>query len=98
MRAAHPLPMNSSRSAGRTRRDVMTCLPWGRNYLTCLLTSFVISNMLTDDLPAKTALSAASELIIRLFFLSWRPFFLIYAHSFFVISVRGMGLLPTTSD
>jgi len=97
MSAAHPLPMNSSRSAGRTRRDVMTC-PEGRiDYLTCLLTSFVISNMLTVPLPPKTAFSAASALILRRFFLSWRFRFLMYCHSFFVTSVRGMALVPTTA-
>ena len=45
-------------------------------YLRCLFTSFVISNMLTDDLPPNTAFSEASPLIIRLFFLSCSPFFL----------------------
>ncbi len=39
-------------------------------YFRCLPTSFVISNMLTVDLPPKTAFSVASALIIRLFFLS----------------------------
>ena len=67
-------------------------------YFKCLLTSLVISNMLTVALPPKTGLSAASALIIRLFFLSWRPFFLMYAHSFYVTSVRGIGFEPTTSD
>ena len=45
-------------------------------YLRCLLTSFVISNMLTEDFPPNTAFSVASALIIRLFFLSWSPCFL----------------------
>ena len=45
-------------------------------YFRCLLTSLVIANMLTDALPPKTAFSLASALIIRLFFLSCRPFFL----------------------
>src|SRR6185503_8073187 len=45
-------------------------------YFKCLLTSFVISNMLTDDLPPNTAFSEPSALIIRLFFLSCRPCFL----------------------
>ena len=49
---------------------------WRARYLTCLLTSFVISNMLTVFLPPKTAFNVSSELIIRLFFLSCRPFFL----------------------
>src|SRR5438067_1871807 len=33
--------------------------------------------------------------MLRRFFLSCRLFFLMYAHSFFVSSVRGSGLLPT---
>src|SRR5579871_6820567 len=45
-------------------------------YFTCLLTSLVISNMLTCALPPNTCFSASSDLIMRLFFLSWRPFFL----------------------
>jgi hypothetical protein len=45
-------------------------------YFRCLFTSFVISNMLTDDLPPNTAFSVLSALIIRLFFLSCSPFFL----------------------
>src|SRR6185436_2149813 len=67
-------------------------------YFRCLLTSFVISNMLTVALPANTGFSASSALIIRLFFLSCRPFFLMYAQSFLVTSVRGIGFEPTTSD
>src|SRR5216117_162678 len=67
-------------------------------YLTCLLTSLVISNMLTCALPPNTALSASSDLIIRLFFESCSLFFLMYAHSFLVSSVRGSGFGPTTSD
>ena len=39
-----------------------------RCYFKCLLTSLVISNMLTVALPPKTAFSAASALIMRLFF------------------------------
>ena len=39
-------------------------------YLTCLLTSFVIWNMSTDFFPPKTALRAASALIMRRFLLS----------------------------
>src|SRR4249920_1695888 len=53
--------------------------------------------MLTDALPPKTAFSGPSALIMRLFFLSCRPFFLMYAHSFLVTSVRGIGFDPTTS-
>ena len=45
-------------------------------YFKCLLTSFVISNILTVALPPNTGLSMSSALIIRLFFLSCRPFFL----------------------
>ena len=46
------------------------------DYFRCLLTSLVIANMLTWLLPPNTALSASSALIMRLFFLSCRPFFL----------------------
>src|SRR5688572_33502362 len=53
--------------------------------------------MLTVDLLANTALSVPSALIIRLFFASCSLFFLMYAHSRFVTSVRGIGLEPTTS-
>src|SRR5258708_2514414 len=53
--------------------------------------------MLTVALPPNTAFSASSALIMRLFFLSCRPFFLMYAHSFLVTSVRGIGFDPTTS-
>src|SRR4029450_9841348 len=53
--------------------------------------------MFTVALPPKTVLSVGSALIIRLFFASCSPFFLMYAHSFLVTSVRGMGLLPPTS-
>ena len=47
-----------------------------RNYFTCLLTRLVISNMFTWALPPKTGFSAASALIMRRFFWSWRLFFL----------------------
>src|SRR5690606_5798109 len=40
----------------------------------------------------------SSALIMRRFFLSCRPFRLMYAQSFLVTSVRGMGLLPITSE
>src|SRR5688572_18561349 len=53
--------------------------------------------MLTVDLLANTALSVPSALIIRLFFASCSLFFLMYAHSRLVTSVRGIGLEPTTS-
>ncbi len=42
----------------------------------CLFTSFVISNMFTWPLPPNTGFSVSSALIMRLFFLSCRPFFL----------------------
>src|SRR5437879_11519582 len=70
----------------------------GCAYFRCLLTSLVISNMLTCALPPNTGFSMSSDLIMRLFFLSCRPFFLMYAHSFFVTSVRGIGFEPTTSE
>src|SRR5882757_4643949 len=66
-------------------------------YLRCLLTSLVISNMLTVALPPNTAFKLSSALIMRLFFLSCRPFFLMYAQSFLVTSVRGIAFDPTTS-
>src|SRR5262245_21891764 len=56
-----------------------------------------MSNMFTDDLPPKTALSVASALICRLFFESCSLFFLMYAQSRLVTSVRGIGLPPTTA-
>src|ERR1700741_4368762 len=68
-----------------------------RNYFRCLLTSLVISNMLTVFLPANTGFSLSSALMLRLFLASCRPFFLMYAQSFLVTSVRGIGLSPITS-
>src|SRR5690242_8773952 len=53
--------------------------------------------MLTVALPPNTGLSASSALIIRRFFASWSLFFLMYAQSFLVTSVRGIGLAPITS-
>src|ERR1035437_193304 len=53
--------------------------------------------MLTCALPPNTALSLSSALIMRRFFLSWSPFFLMYAQIFFVSSVRGIGDIPTTA-
>ena len=46
------------------------------DYFKCLPTSLVMSNMFTDDLPPKTVFSVASALIMRRFFLSCSPFFL----------------------
>src|SRR4029078_3685979 len=66
-------------------------------YLRCLLTSFVIANMFTDDLPPNTDLRFSSALIMPLLCLSCCPFFLMSAYSFFVPSVRGIGFAPTTS-
>src|SRR5690606_503434 len=66
-------------------------------YFRCLPTSLVMSNMLTCDLPPKTGFSLSSALIMRRFLLSCRPFFLMYAHSFLVTSVRGIGFEPITS-
>src|SRR5436189_6385785 len=53
--------------------------------------------MLTVPRPPKTALSAASALMLRRFFLSWRPFRLMYCQSFLVTSVRGIALEPMTA-
>jgi hypothetical protein len=60
-------------------------------------TSLVISNIETFDLPPKTGFSLSSALICVRTFLSWSPFFLIYAQSFLVSSVRGNGDEPTTA-
>src|SRR5688500_16799432 len=53
--------------------------------------------MLTVDLPPNTGFSVLSALIMRRFVASWSLFFLMYAHSRFVPSVRGIGFDPTTS-
>src|SRR3954470_17051905 len=66
------------------------------NYFRCLLTSLVISNIETLDLPPNTGFRFSSALIWRRFLASWRPFRLMYAQSFFVTSVRGSGAVPTT--
>ena len=57
-------------------QDTFESLDRSGSYFKCFPTSFVISNMLTDDLPPKTAFSVVSALIMRLFFLSCSPFFL----------------------
>jgi len=64
-------------------------------YFKCFETSLVISNMFTVDFPPNTIFKTASALIIRLFFGSCSLFFLIYAHSRLVTSVRGIGFEPT---
>src|SRR3954470_24770648 len=66
------------------------------DYLRCLFTSFVMSNIETWPLPQKIGLSLSSALIIRRFFASCRLFFLMYCQSFLVTSVRGIGDAPTT--
>src|ERR1051325_6413019 len=61
----------------RPRRDPWPCMnDNGDAYFTCLLTSFVISNIVTVFLPPKTAFNLSSALMLVLFFLSCRPFFL----------------------
>src|SRR6185312_8689782 len=65
--------------------------------LRCLLTSFVMSNIDTCFFPLNTAFRLSSALIMRRSLGSCRLFFLMYTHSFLVISVRGIGLLPTTA-
>src|SRR5438132_6154609 len=67
------------------------------DYFRCLLTSFVISNIDTCFLPPKTALSASSALIMRLFLRSCSFLRLMYAQSFLVTWVRGMAFLPITA-
>src|SRR6476620_3376711 len=57
-----------------------------------------MSNMVTWDLPPKTGRSLSSALMARRFFASCSPFRLMYAHSFLVSSVRGIGELPTTAE
>lgn len=66
-------------------------------YFRWLFTSFVISNIETRPLPPKTRRSLSSALIIRRSLGSWRLFFLMYAQIFFVTSVRGWGVPPTTA-
>src|SRR5688572_16680465 len=61
-----------------------------------LFTILASSNIEIWALP-NNGLSLASALIIRLLFLSCRPFFLMCSHTFLTISVLGNGLLPITS-
>src|SRR5665213_1337562 len=56
-----------------------------------------MSNIDTCFFPLNTALRLSSALIMRRSLGSCRLFFLIYTHSFLVISVRGICLLPTTA-
>ena len=71
-RTQHGRPGERSGRAAST--DPPSAAPPGNRellaYAMCLLTSLVISNMLTWLLPLNTSFSAASALIIRLFFLS----------------------------
>src|SRR5262245_28047230 len=53
--------------------------------------------MLTAFFPPKIFWSFSSGLMFLRFFASWRLYFLIYAHNFFVTSVRGIGPSPTTA-
>src|SRR3546814_5729684 len=80
--------------AKKERRRYFTCAAASdRHQLMCLLTSLVISNMLTLDLPPKTFFSLSSALIWRRFFWSCRLCFLMYAQRFLVIWPRGMALV-----
>src|ERR1039458_5716717 len=81
----------------RPRCDELRTRPLAEPYLTCFATRAVIWNMLTCALPPNTNLSLSSALMLRRFFLSWSPFFLMYAQIFFVSSVRGIGVNPTTA-
>src|SRR3546814_4597205 len=84
--------------AKKERRRYFTCAAASdRHQLMCLLTSLVISNMLTLDLPPKTFFSLSSALIWRRFFWSCRLCFLMYTQRFLVIWPRGMALVPTIS-
>src|SRR6185295_11330695 len=67
------------------------------DYLRCLLTSLVISNIETWDLPPNTGLSLSSALMLRRFFLSCRLWRLMYCQIFLVTSVRGIAPLPITA-
>ena len=58
------------------RRRASCVVSDGERYFRCLETSFVISNIDTCFLPPNTAASLASELIMRRFLASCRPFFL----------------------
>src|SRR3990167_7299676 len=64
-------------------------------YERCWETSLVISNMLTVAFPPNTAFKASSALILRLLFGSCRLCFLMYTHSAFTTSDRGIGPCPT---
>jgi hypothetical protein len=65
-----------------------------KSYERCFDTSLVISNIETWSF-LKMGLSLSSALMLRLFLLSWSLFFLMYAQSFFVTSVLGIGVAPT---
>src|ERR1035437_3651624 len=60
--------------------------------------SFVISNIDTCFLPPKTAFRFSSASIMRRFSAFCRLNFLMYSQTFFVTSVRGIGLAPITAD
>src|ERR1019366_7889696 len=74
----------------RPRCDELRTRPLAEPYLTCFATRAVIWNMLTCALPPNTNLSLSSALMLR-------RFFLMYAQIFFVSSVRGIGVDPTTA-
>ena len=67
------------------------------NYFRCWFTNFVMSNIETWRFPPNTGRSLSSALIMRRSLASCRLFFFMYIQSFFVTSVRGIGLVPTTA-
>src|SRR4029078_12793973 len=73
---AHTVVVALSSRAGPPRHACRDGTVRSGAYFRCLLTSFVISNMLTVALPPNTVLSDASALIIRLFLASCSLFFL----------------------
>src|ERR1019366_5204745 len=60
--------------------------------------SLVISNIDTCFLPPKTAFSFSSASIMRRFISFCRLNFLMYSQTFFVTSVRGIGVAPMTAE
>src|SRR5262249_18879169 len=94
LRLAEPRVRVGQKKAGRNTGLPEGCMPAkpAGDYLRCLATSLVISNIETCFLPPKTSLSLSSALIMRRFTLSCRLFFLMYPQSLLVTSVRGMGL------
>src|SRR3546814_20518425 len=78
--------------AKKERRRYFTCAAASdRHQLMCLLTSLVISNMLTLDLPPKTFFSCSSSLILLRFFWSCSLCFLLYVQWFLLFCPPGLA-------